>query len=244
MSRNTETYSESETRGVRVLIADAEQQVASTRTRIDEILNEMERSMPQQRTINTGSAVSGAVYQAGRDLVVNPPARAYERSTSTPSTAGESHQAAPVMPPTPRPVLVSRVDQIKADYGEKLSDTAYLIENYALFDRRHEPTAAFEDALIALADLDLAQLAIDELEPLVDRLTMSWADAVANAEQLGYDALDDPSTGRRAAKIADKAARTTGAEQEALEAKLAVLMGLLGVVVPDTRRALSRGERA
>ena len=113
-----------------------------------------------------------------------------------------------------------------------------------MFDRRHEPTAAFEDALIALADLDLAQLAIDELEPLVDRLTMSWADAVANAEQLGYDALDDPSTGRRAAKIADKAARTTGAEQEALEAKLAVLMGLLGVVVPDTRRALSRGERA
>lgn len=136
--------------------------------------------------------------------------------------------------------LIRQIERVKAEYGAKRSDIAYVIENNALFNGdRHAETAEFDAALIAVDDVDLALVDLETLSHLADRLAIAWAAAITHAEQLGLNALEQPVTARKAAKIARKAAATSGPEKAAYEAKLAVLVDLLGVVIPSNRRAIT-----
>lgn len=117
--------------------------------------------------------------------------------------------------------------------------STYVIENYALFDRTHPATARFEDLLIQVDDTDMERCDLTHLTTLAEQLTDAWVEAVAHAEDLGFDALTDPTAGRKASKIASQAAGATGPEREAFAARLALMLDVIGIVLPQNRRAIS-----
>lgn len=101
-------------------------------------------------------------------------------------------------------VARERVEGIKADYGELLTDVVYRIENSALFDDGVPLTREFS---LLLMQWDDEQGRIDRpaLDALSRRLSIAFDAARANAERLGLGHL--PLTARRPARRAVKAAR-------------------------------------
>lgn len=120
----------------------------------------------------------------------------------------------------------SRVDEVKADYGELLTDVVYRIESAALFDSGVPLTREFTLLLMQWDD-DHTRLDGQALEALSRRISIAFDTARAHAETVGLSHL--PLTARRPARRAVKAARlateaTTEGERAAARAQLAKLL--------------------
>lgn len=126
-----------------------------------------------------------------------------------------------------RAVALNRVDEIKEEYGELLSDIVYRIDYPALFDTAVPATEQFQTALVRL-DQAGENPPLDTLESLVNDLEISYSVARDNAETLGARHL--PEHARDDARRASKAARlaaNAGTEGERL-ASLAQVRRILG----------------
>lgn len=126
-----------------------------------------------------------------------------------------------------RAVALSRVDEIKEEYGELLSDIVYRIDYPALFDTASPTTEAFQTALVRLEQAG-DNPPLETVESLVNDLEISYSVARDNAETLGARHL--PEHARDDARRASKAARlaaNAGTEGERL-ASLEQVRRILG----------------
>lgn len=119
-----------------------------------------------------------------------------------------------------------RVDEIKADYGELLTDVVYRIESSALFDSSVPLTKEFTLLLMQWDD-EHRRLDGQALDALSRRISIAFDTARAHAETLGLNHL--PLTARRPARRAVKAARlateaVTEGERVAARTQLAKLL--------------------
>ena len=141
-----------------------------------------------------------------------------------------------------------RVADLKATYGELMSDVVYRIENAALFDSAAPLTKEFELKLMRWNDqeggLDEASAA-----SLADELELAFATAKRNAETLGLQHL--PEEARHDAARAAKAARlareaTSQGERDAAAASVIRLLesiALYYMPTPEEAPKLLNGSR-
>lgn len=133
-----------------------------------------------------------------------------------------------------RAAALAAIDRVKDQYGTRLTDIGYVIENHALFDVSFAETAAFTDTYTHLLDIALDKLSVDDLEAKSAELTRTWNLARDRAEHLGLRALGDRPEARRAVKVARKAKAVEGTpEQAALLESLRVLLDTLGILIPQ-----------
>ena len=115
-----------------------------------------------------------------------------------------------------RAAALRRVDEIKAEYGELLSDIVYRIDYPALFDTAVPTTQQFQVALSALDTMTNPSTA--DLEAMTNELEISYALARDHAETVGLRHLPEAAQApaRRAAKAARLAANAaTDGERDA-----------------------------
>lgn len=102
-----------------------------------------------------------------------------------------------------RDAALARVEEIRTEYGELLSDVVYRIDYPALFDVAVPATEQFNIALVKLENPD--SLSLKDLEYLVNDLEICYSMARDNAETVGQRHL--PAEARADARRAAKAAR-------------------------------------
>ena len=129
-----------------------------------------------------------------------------------------------------------RVGDVKAAYGELLSDLVYRIENPALFDSKVPATKEFELLLMRWDDEEKG-LSPETAARLAGELELAFAAARKNAETLGIRHL--PRTARKNGQKAAHAARlaqqaTTTGEREAAMATVIRLLDALALYYMPT----------
>lgn len=148
-----------------------------------------------------------------------------------------------VTPPTDLAAAAARVDQVKATYGQLLSDVVYRVENSALFDPAVDSTREF--TLLLTQWDERSSLHPDGVAELARTVELAFDTARSQAEALGLDHL--PRTARPTARRAVKSLRlaqeaTTDGERTAALNRANQLLGSLALYyLPDsaeTSRAL------
>lgn len=140
---------------------------------------------------------------------------------------------------TRRAEATDRVDEVKAVYGQMLSDIAYRIENSALFDSAVPGTRAFETAMALWSDVG-PRTPDAEVLRLSAVVKVTFDTARAHAETVGIDHL--PLTARAEAGRAAKAARLaagakTDAERAAAQEQVVRILSSLSLYyLPDPGR--------
>lgn len=109
--------------------------------------------------------------------------------------------------------VMARVADIKAEFGQLVTDIVYRIDNSALFDSAVPATERFQAALMAWDDA--SDSSIEERDALAAEIEIAYSVARANAESLGLHHL--PATARPDARRAAKAARLAASSSSAGE---------------------------
>ena len=137
-----------------------------------------------------------------------------------------------------RAAALRRADEIKAEYGELLSDIVYRIDHPALFDTAVPATEQFQVAMVRLDNA--LGFPLEALEDAVNELEISYSLARDHAETVGAGHL--PEDARDAARRASKAARlaasaTTEGEREASLTQVRRILGSLALYYLPTIEA-------
>lgn len=191
--------------------------------------------------IMVGVVLLGLLGAAGYSAMRNSRARSVDRAELR-ARAQEKEQARVLR----RQAAIDIIDAVREDYGEKLCDITYVIDNNALFQAARPLVKDFTQAYALVTDADLTLLDLDTVEKRAAALRTSYDAAVADAERLGIRALDHGSRdAQRASKLARQAAGTAGTpEGETFLETLRVLLDTLGVVMPKkAMAALTDGAR-
>lgn len=155
-----------------------------------------------------------------------------------------------VAPPADLAAAARRVDDVKASYGELLSDVIYRVESSALFDPAVDATREFT-LLLAQWDSRTPSMEPDAVMELAREVELAFDTARAHAETLGLDHL--PRTARPTARRAIKSLQlaegaTTDGERTAALTRANQLLGSLALYyLPDpaeTAAALGGGRPA
>lgn len=144
-----------------------------------------------------------------------------------------------------RAAALTRADEIKAEYGELLSDIVYRIDYPALFDTAVPATEQFHSAMVRFEGADT--MGLTELEALVNELEIAYSLARDNAETLGERHLPEHTraAARRASKAAHLAANAaTDGERDASLAQVRRILASLALyylpTIDEEPRALER----
>lgn len=139
-----------------------------------------------------------------------------------------------------RRAAIARIDAVREDYGTRLSDPAYVIQNHAIDDPAFPQTAEFVDAYAAATAYDLGKLDPDGLEATAGRLERAWRTCWQHAERLGLDALGEhKDTGNRALGLVRTAADPATPETllPELQRKIGELLVVCQITLPRKAQA-------
>lgn len=104
-----------------------------------------------------------------------------------------------------RAAIDARVESVREEYTQHLTDIVYRIENSALFDSAVPATASYQTALIRFDDAVAADVPLQQLDDIAAEVEIAYAVARDHAETVGIAHL--PATARPSAERAAKAAR-------------------------------------